>query len=395
MKPGIVPALAGLATYIAIAAIVALAVGLYRGSFTPTAPVTVLSPRAGLVMNKDARVTMRGVEVGKVASIDALPNGQAALHLAIDASQLHLIPANVLVEIAPPTAFGAKYVQLIPPAEPSPQPIHAGQVLDGQHVTVEINTVFEQLTAVLSKVEPVKLNETLGAIAKALNGRGQKLGRALGDLDEFLATVDPSLPALSHDIAVAPDVLNAYADAAPDLIRTADNVTRISQTIVDEQHNLDAFLLSAIGLADIGNDVVGTNRQALTDVLHLLVPTTDLTNRYNQALNCALAGMIPLATSPPLPFPGVVVSVSFTLGIERYRYPHDLPKVAATGGPQCQLLPKVPMEAHPPFVVMDVGANPTQYGNQGLLLNSDALKELLFGPIDGPPRNTAQIGQPG
>ena len=395
MRPGIVPALAGLATYIAIAAIVALAVGLYRGSFTPTAPVTVLSPRAGLVMNTNARVTMRGVEVGKVASIEVLPNGQAALHLAMDASQLPLIPANVLVEIAPPTAFGAKYVQLMPPAEPSPQHMHAGQVLDAQHVTVEINTVFEQLTAVLSKIDPVKLNETLGAIAKALNGRGHKLGHALGDLDELLATVDPSLPALSHDLAVAPDVLNAYADAAPDLVKTVDNATRVSQTIVDEQHNLDALLISAIGLADIGNDVVGTNRQALTDVLHLLVPTTDLTNRYNQGLNCALAGMIPLATSPPEAFPGVYVNVSFTFGIERYRYPHDLPKVAATGGPQCQLLPKVPMEAHPPFVVTDVGANPTQYGNQGILLNSDALKQWLYGPIDGPPRNTAQIGQPG
>ncbi len=395
MKPGIVPALVGLATYVVIAAIVALAVGLYRESFTPTAPVTVLSPRAGLVMNKDARVTMRGVEVGKVASIEVLPNGQAALHLAMDPSQLHLIPANVLVELTPPTAFGAKYVQLMPPAEPSPQPIHAGQVLDARHVTVEINTVFEQLTAVLSRVEPVKLNATLGAIAKALNGRGQKLGHALADLDELLATVDPSLPALSHDLAVAPDVFNAYADAAPDLIKTAANATRVSQTIVDEQHNLDALLISAIGLADIGNDVVGTNRQALTDVVHLLVPTTDLTNRYNQALTCGLGGIIPLATSPPLPFPGVVVSVSFTLGIERYRYPHDLPKVAATGGPQCQLLPKVPMEEHPPFVVMDVGANPTQYGNQGILLNSDALKQWLYGPIDGPPRNTAQIGQPG
>ena len=395
MRPGIGPALAGLATYVVIAAIVALAVGAFRGSFTPAAPVTVLSPRAGLVMNKNARVTMRGVEVGKVASIDALPNGQAALHLAMDPSQLHLIPANVLVEIAPPTAFGAKYVQLMPPAEPSPQPMHAGQVLDAQHVTVEIDTVFEQLTAVLSKIEPVKLNETVGAIAKALNGRGQKLGHALGDLDELLATVNPSLPALSHDLAVAPDVLNAYADAAPDLVKTVDNATRVSQTIVDEQHNLDALLISAIGLADIGNDVVGTNRQALTDVLHLLVPTTDLTNQYNQGLNCALAGMIPLATSPPEAFPGVYVNVSFTFGIERYRYPHDLPKVAATGGPHCELLPKVPMEAHPRFVVTDVGANPTQYGNQGILLNFDALKQWLYGPIDGPPRNTAQIGQPG
>lgn len=347
------------------------------------------------MMNNNARVTMRGVEVGKVESIEALPNGQAAVHLAMVPSQLHLIPANVQVEMSSPTVFGAKYVQLMPPAEPSPQPLQAGQVLDAQHVTVEINTVFDQLTAVLSKIEPAKLNETLGALAKALNGRGQKLGNALVDLDEFFATVNRSLPALSNDLVMAPEVFNAYADAAPDLIKTVANATRLSQTIVDEQHNLDAFLVSVIGLADIGNDVVGTNEQALTDVLRLLVPTTDLTNRYNQALNCALAGLVPLAKAPPLPLPGVVVSVSFTLGTERYRYPQDLPKVAATGGPQCQLLPKVPMEAHPPFVVMDVGANPTQYGNQGILLNSDGLKQLLFGPIDGPPRNTAQIGQPG
>ena len=43
----------------------------------------------------------------------------------------------------------------------------------------------------------------------------------------------------------------------------------------------------------------------------------------------------------------------------------------------------------------DTGINPWQYGNQGILLNSDGLKQLLFGPLDGPPRNTAQIGQPG
>ena len=395
MRSGLVPTLAGLATFIAIAALIALSVGAFRGSFTPSVPVTVLSPRAGLMMNNNARVTMRGVEVGKVASIEALPNGQAAVHLAMDPSQLHLIPANVQVEMSSPTVFGAKYVQMVPPPEPSPQPLHAGQVLDAQHVTVEINTVFDQLTAVLSKIEPAKLNETLGTLAKALNGRGQKLGNALVDLDEFFAKVNRSLPALSNDIAMAPGVFNAYADAAPDLIKTVANATRLSQTIVDEQHDLDAFLVSVIGLADVGNDVVGTNEQALTDVLHLLVPTTDLTNRYNQALTCGLGGLVPLAKAPPLPLPGVVVSVSFTLGTERYRYPQDLPKVAATGGPQCQLLPQVPMEAHPPFVVMDVGANPTQYGNQGILLNSDALKQLLFGPIDGPPRNTAQIGQPG
>jgi phospholipid/cholesterol/gamma-HCH transport system substrate-binding protein len=101
-------ALVGLATVAVIAGIVAVAVGLFRGSFTEAVPVTVVSRRAGLVMNPDAKVKMRGVQVGKVASIESRPNGQAALHLAMDPSQLGLIPANVLVDITSTTVFGAK-----------------------------------------------------------------------------------------------------------------------------------------------------------------------------------------------------------------------------------------------------------------------------------------------
>ena len=395
--PGYLRPLMGLLTIVVIVAIFAVAAGLFRGSFTTTAPVTVLSSRAGLVMNPDAKVELRGVQVGKVDSIHSLPNGQAAIRLAMDPAELRFIPANVLVDIASTTVFGAKFVQLVAPAAPSPKAMYAGQVLDAGHVTVEINTVFQQLTAVLSKLEPAKLNETLGALASGVDGRGQKFGQLLADLDAILAKLDPSLGNLSHDIAATRVVANAYADAAPDLITTADSATRISQTFVDEQQNLDALLVSAIGFADIGNDVLGGNRKALTDVLHLLVPTTDLTNRYHEALTCGLAGLVPLAKEPPLPDPGVMVSVSFTLGAERYRYPGDLPKVAATGGPHCKDmgLPNLPMNFSPPSIVADTGANPWQYGNQGILLNSDGLKQLLFGPLDGPPRNSAQIGQPG
>jgi phospholipid/cholesterol/gamma-HCH transport system substrate-binding protein len=395
MSPRGIRALVGLATVVVIAGIVAVAVGLFQGSFTEVVPVTVVSQRAGLVMNPDAKVKMRGVQVGKVASIESRPNGQAALQLAMDPSQLGLIPANVLVDITSTTVFGAKFVELVPPADPSPQRLQAGQVLDSKHVTVEINTVFQELTSVLSKVDPAKLNETLGAIASAVNGRGHKIGQMLSDLDSFLATQDRSLPALSHDLAVFPAVANAYADAAPDLLTTVENATRISQTIVDEQRNLDAFLISSIGLADIGNDVVGGNREALAKVLHLLVPTTDLTNQYHEALTCGLGGAAQNTHAAPLLKPGVDVLIGFEFGAERYRYPANLPRVGATGGPQCHDLPVVPFDVAPPYVVADVGANPFQYGNPQLLINSDALKQLLYGPLDGPPRNTMQIGQPG
>ncbi len=397
MAERVIRPLIGLVTVAAIAGIIAFTAGSFRGDFTASAPVTVLSPRAGLVMNPDAKVKLREVQVGRVSSIEELPDGQAALHLAIDPSKLRLIPANVLVDIASTTVFGAKFVQLIPPADPSPQKLRAGQVLDAKTVTVEINTVFQELTSVLSKIEPEKLNETLGALASALNGRGHRIGQMLSDLDSFLAKLDPSLAGLGHDIATSRKAFSAYADGARDLVEVADNATRIGQTVVDQQANLDALLISAIGLADIGNDVVGGNRHALTDVVQLLAPTTDLTNEYHEALNCAIAGMLPMAKNPPPPDPGVVVSVSFTLGLERYRYPGHLPRVAAKGGPHCrdQHLPAVPYETAPPFLVTDIGANPWQYGKQGILLNADGLKQLLYGPIDGPPRNSAQIGQPG
>ena len=80
-----------------------------------------------------------------------------------------------------------------------------------------------------------------------------------------------------------------------------------------------------------------------------------------------------------------MVLASFTLGIERYRYPQDLPKVAAKSGPSVQgpELPNVPPDVRPAVRGRRRRRQPWQYGNQGILLNSDGLKQALFGPIDG------------
>lgn len=389
--------LAGLGLLAVILAVLALSVGLFAGKFTETVPVTVISSRAGLVMNPDAKVKMRGVQVGTVESIKYRPDGTAALQLAMDPSQLHLIPSNVNVDIASSTVFGSKFVQLEAPADPKGT-LTKGQVLQGDTVTVEINTVFQQLVDVLDRIDPAKLNETLGAVAQAFNGRGEKMGQTASDFNALLAKLEPSLPNLAHDIEASVPALSAYGDAAPDLLSTVQNTTQLSRSIVDEQNNLDQFLISSIGLADLGNDVVGSNRQGLTDVAHVLVPTTDLLREYRKSLWCGIGGLVPFAKSGPQ-FSGVFVSAGLTLGVERYRYPGDLPKVAAKSGGRdycAELgLPELPPEFVPPQIIGDVGSNPSQYGNAGILLNSEGLKNWLFGPLDGPPRNTAQIGMPG
>jgi phospholipid/cholesterol/gamma-HCH transport system substrate-binding protein len=357
--------------------------------------VTVVAPRVGLVMNPDAKVKLHGVQVGKVDSIDLLPNGQAALHLAMDASKMSLIPDNVRVDIASTTAFGAKFVDLMTPPDPSTKPLASGAVLGAGHITVELNTVFQQLQTVFAKINPAKLNETLGALAAGSSGRGHALGQTISDVDHYLAAIDPSMPNIVHELQVFPNVVDAYADAAPDLLQTAASSTKASQTFVDRQDDLDRLLVSSIGLGDFGTQVLGDNRQPLTDMLHLLTSTTGLLSQYRTALGCFVNGLLAMTKVPPSPVPGALASTGLTLGVERYRYPGSLPKVAASGGPQCNGLPVVPPNARAPFVVADVGANPFQYGNQGILFNSDGLKQALFGPLDGPPRNSEQIGQPG
>ena len=384
----------GLATVAVIVAVVGAAIASFNGSFVESSPLTIKTDRAGLLMIPGSKVKLNGAQIGTVAAVETTGTG-AQLQLAIEPDQLRTMPDNVLVEIANGTVFGAKSVELTYPPDPSSTLMRAGQVIDSRHVTVEANTIFEQLNSVLSHIPAAKLNETLGAMSTAFSGRGEAFGRSLSAFNAFLAKIEPSLPQLNHELQTLPDVAEAYADAAPDFMGILENTTSISRTLVDEQADLDRFLVSSIGLADIGNDVIGGNREALTDFMHLLVPTTDLTNEYHEALTCSLTGMTNFALKPPSPVPGVNDIGALMLGVERYRYPQDLPKVAATGGPQCNGQLPTPYNYFPPKVVADIGTDPNRYGNQRWQWNSDGLKQALFGPIDGPPRNTAQFGQPG
>ena len=135
-------------------------------------------------------------------------------------------------------------------------------------------------------------------------------------------------------------------------------------------------------------------------MLHLLVPTTDLLNEYHDIAALRHRGARAVREGPAAARPGIHRRrPSFTLGIERYRYPQDLPKVRPSGGADTARHMGLPDRAARSFGRRSWSPTsaPTraQYGNQGILLNSDALKQWLFGPLDGPPRNTAQIGQPG
>jgi len=157
----------------------------YTAAFTSTDKVTVTSPRAGLVMDRDAKVKYRGIQIGQVDSIE-YAGDQAKLTLAIDSNEMRFIPSNAIVRIASTTVFGAKSVEFVPPDKPSGSSLRPGAQVQAASVQLEVNTLFQTLTDVLHKIDPINLNATLSALAEGLRGNGDDLGALLAGLNYYL-----------------------------------------------------------------------------------------------------------------------------------------------------------------------------------------------------------------
>ncbi|MFI5720021.1 MCE family protein [Nocardia sp. NPDC051750] len=377
--------LAALALVALLVLVVVVSLTSFLGGFTPEKHVAVVVPRSGLVMDPDAKVKFRGAEVGRVGTVESA-NGEVRIELDMNPDLMRLVPANALVDIRSTTVFGAKYVNFVEPAQPAGR-LEPGQVLRGESVTVEFNTLFERLTEVLDMVEPAKLNATLTALGTALQGRGAQFGDLLVNADKLLREINPSMPALRHDFQSAAAVTNLYADTAPDLLRTVDNATALSNTLTDNEQNFDSLLLETIGLADTTGAVLGENEQSLVTALDLLRPTAELLNEYRPALDCTIRG---LATAMPLAedlvggrVPGASFNAGFMYGAEAYKYPEDLPKVAATGGPRCEgVLDRVP-GSHADYVVTDTAEVHPFIPSTRIYQNNPTVFEVLFASMPG------------
>lgn len=345
-----------------ILAFAALTYLSYSAAFTSTDSVTVTSPRAGLVMDKDAKVKYRGVQIGKVSDIQYKDN-EARLTLAIDSGQIRYIPSNAVVKIASNTIFGAKSVEFVPPQNPSGTSLAPGARVQASSVQLEVNTLFQTLVDLLHKINPVDLNATLSAIGEGLRGHGDDFGATLAGLNQYLPKINPKMSTLQSDFQQAAAVGNIYGDAAPDLVTVLDNVPTISDTLVDEQDNLNATLLAATGLADNGTATLEPAQDDLIAALQRLRAPLKVLSDYSPEFGCLFSG-VKKAIDQFAPViggtkPGLFTSSNFVLGVPIYTYPESLPIVNATGGPNCRGLPNMPSKQfggswfHSPFLVTD------------------------------------------
>jgi len=352
-----------------IAALTTLTALLFSGALRKTVPLTLVSDRAGLVMENGAKVKLRGVQVGEVTSIgsDRGADGTnlSKLNLKIDPGPFQYLPSNVEAEIKSSTAFGAKYVDLIVPDDDAGAGrLQPGAVLRSRNVTVEVNTVFENLQSVVRAIDPAKLNSVLSAVAESVRGKGDRIGQAITAANNVLLAVNPRMPTVQRDWQLFGQTAQAYSDAAQNILSVLDSFSTTSTTITTHSAALDQLLLSAVGFSESGINTIGTNQPNLVRAMNVLDPTTALLMKYSPTYTCLFQGaqwFLEHGGRDALGGNGksVIMDAALLAGDDPYRYPDNLPIVNAKGGPggkpSCGSLPDASKNFPVKYLVTDTG----------------------------------------
>jgi phospholipid/cholesterol/gamma-HCH transport system substrate-binding protein len=336
---------------------------MFNRDFRSYATVTLTSDRAGLVMETGAKVKFRGVQVGRVSAIQ--PDNPVKLKLELYSDELKYIPMNVGAQIAAPTAFGAKYVELLNPSDPSPKRLAAGAHVKSRNVSIEVNTVFQNLVDVLNKIDPAKLNAVVSALAEGFRGKGEAIGQATTGFNQVLLALNPRADEIRADYRSLKGFADTYSLAATNIVATLDAASTTSATVTNDAKILDALLLNVSGLSRAGINLLGPSRQNLIGAVNVLGPTAGLLLKYNPTITCTLVGADHLFKMGWGDTVGgrngysAILDAGLLFGDDPYRYPQNLPITGAKGGPggkpSCGSLPEVSKNWPQRYLVANTG----------------------------------------
>jgi phospholipid/cholesterol/gamma-HCH transport system substrate-binding protein len=228
-------------------------------------PVTVQLSNAGGIFD-GAEVAYRGVQVGKVSSVDLHTDG-VTVTLALDHGTK--VPDNAIAHVYDLSAVGEQYVDLEPPAHPSNSYLHSGSVIPTQRTTtpLETATVLYDLERFVDSINPDDLQIIGREGALAFAGTGPQLKSILSDTTDIvnqLSASEDSMLRLLHNSAT---LLHGAAAHASAFDRFSASLRALTSTIAAKTPNVDALLHDSLPTTRLVNALIADNGSALTALL--------------------------------------------------------------------------------------------------------------------------------
>ena len=209
--------------------------------------VTVELPAAG-GLYRFSNVTYRGVEVGKVTSVELTANGAKAV-LRLNTSPK--IPADLQADVRSISAVGEQYVDLRPRTD-SPPYLHDGSVIAMRNTTIPqaVGPMLDQVSSLINSVPKDKLSALLDESFKGFNGAGYDLSsladtssKLTGDLNR----VGDSNAALYNDTG---PLLDSQAQTTDSIRTWARSLAGVTQQLVTDDPQFRTLLHQGPGAFD-------------------------------------------------------------------------------------------------------------------------------------------------
>ncbi|MDH2414520.1 MCE family protein [Nocardioides sp. CER19] len=327
-----------------------LTYAVFTQRFSHFDEVTLETSRVGLQLPDRADVKVRGVLVGQVLKQEASAHG-AKLTLGIKPDEIGTIPADVTGSILPKTLFGEKYVSLVVPDQPESTVLRAGAVIRRTAVSTELDSVLSDLYPLLRAVQPADLNETLNALATALEGRGEELGSTIDTADAYLKRLNPQIPALVEDLKKSVSVADTYNGMIPELSSILRDTIKTTGTLEDNSAQLHALLTNVTSVSGTARDFLATNENSLIHLADINDGLLKTAARYSTEYPCLLGGLENLGRREADAFRDYTLHIVLeTLPQQPRRYTAaDKPRYGEDRGPACGHLPSPPWSQKNPL----------------------------------------------
>ncbi|WP_110206746.1 MCE family protein [Nocardioides daejeonensis] len=344
--------LIGLVFLALIASGIWLTGAIFTKKFTAYDKVTLETSTIGLSLPARADVKIRGVQVGEVLDSKVVSDGTGAeLVLGIYPDKIGIIPRNVTARIEPKTLFGEKYVALQVPDQPESRSIKAGDRITQTVVATEVEEALNDLYPLLRTVQPADLSHTLSAVATALSGRGEAVGRSLETLDGYLRKMNPQLPQLIEDIKLTSKVAGVYEEVMPELADILRGTVTTGNTLLEREKDVNKLFTDVARFSDVTGAFLAKNETNLVRVGELSAQQLRVLGKYAPQFPCLVSGVVNAGKAQAEAFRGFVLHINLEVIPNQPRaYDQgDRPVLREKRGPHCGALPNPPYTQANPF----------------------------------------------
>lgn len=252
--------------------------------------ITLQLPATG-GLYRFGNVTYRGVQIGKVKSVQPTPTGATAV---LELNSSPRIPADVAANVHSVSAVGEQYVDLVPRGV-GPPFLADGSVITKGDTTIplKVGPVLDQLNALVTSVPKDKLSDLLDESFHAFNGAGYDVGSLLDSGSHIAAESNATADRTRALIDDTAPLLDSQAQSADALRTWAKKLSAVTGQVVTNDNDLRTILETGSGTAQQVSRLLDQLKPTLPVLLANLTTLGQIGVTYNPSLRQLLVLLPP------------------------------------------------------------------------------------------------------